>query len=130
MSGLPTLRVRESIHIQKIREYDQIIQEQKNESLIFKQYVGEISIEDVEKIRVDIDILNNLHKKLQEQIYLKRIGQKIRVIQRERLRVQRISNLTVNVEPPPTYEESVAGDSINENLLDLDIEMGEQNNGV
>ena len=104
MSGLPTLRVRESIHLQKIQEFKSIIEELKSQTVILKNVDLNINREDIEKLENDIELLINLKKVLREENLLFRVQQKIKSLQRNRIRRERIYNLSMNVEPP-SYNE-------------------------
>ena len=107
MAGVPTLRVRESFHLQKIRELRNIIAELLPQSVIMINNNTNISEENVENIVNDIEILTNMQKVIKEEKLLRRVRQKLSAIQRERNRCDRLNNLTVNVEAPPAYEEVI-----------------------
>ena len=104
MTGLPTLRVRESIHIQKIRELSNIVEELRPLSIIMRNSTIELHEEHIESINNDIEILKKIQTILKEQLLLRKVQQKITGIRRERNRRERINNITVNVEPPPYNE--------------------------
>ena len=63
-------------------------------------------MEHVEQISNDVEVITNVEKMLKETILLHKIQQKITIIQRNRLRNERINNLTVNIQPP-TYNEAM-----------------------
>ncbi len=106
MSGLPTLRVRESLHIQKIEEFKAIVAELKPQSLLIKNMDLNIKKEDIETLNNDIELLINTQKILKEESLLNRVQLKIKSIQRDKNRRDRINNLTVNVQPP-NYDDIV-----------------------
>ena len=74
MAGVPTLRVRESIHVQNI------INELIPQSVIMINNNINITEENVENISNDIEILINLQKVIKEEILLRRVRQKLSVI--------------------------------------------------
>ena len=107
MAGLPTLKVRQSVHEQKIFEMRENITQLKPRSLIMKNFSGVILSKHIEELQVDIEILTCQIRILREEILLKRINQKIKVIEREHNLRDRINNINIRVDPP-SYEESIA----------------------
>ena len=116
MAGLPTLHVRETIHAQKIAEFERILHDLRPTTVVMKHYNGNIGEADIANINNDIDYLRTMQNYLKEKRLLHHIQQKIRIRRRERDRQNRLNNLTVNVEPP-TYEQVVE-----EDLLDMQAE--------
>ena len=110
MSGLPTLRMRESLHIRKIQEFEAIIASLKPQATLLRAVLLEnLNHEDIDGLYIDIELLKTLQKLMKERFLLKRISQKIKVLMRERVRRDRINNLTVTV-ALPSYDEVLEED--------------------